>query len=89
MTRSKQNQERQCKVNLYEEEAEECDFTETRMYGTIVGILDSVTRNQQHVGVLSLDKPGTPEEEQSTEVGRFMWFKPVHFTGFSLTSNRI
>ena len=54
------------------------EFEETRTYGIIVGILESNTRSQNHVGVLSLVKPNMRDEEDTaTEVGRFVWFWPV------------
>ncbi|KAJ3346084.1 hypothetical protein HDU91_007139 [Kappamyces sp. JEL0680] len=75
-TRSVQNQERQARVNLFEEKEEEFDFQDSRIYATVVGIIESNVRDQHHVGTLQLDKPGTPPEVQSTEVGRFVWFRP-------------
>ncbi|KAJ3301829.1 hypothetical protein HDV03_000296 [Kappamyces sp. JEL0829] len=75
-TRSVQNQERQARVNLFEEKEEEFDFQDSRIYATVVGIVESNVRDQHHVGTLQLDKPGTPLEVQSAEVGRFVWFRP-------------
>jgi exoribonuclease R len=42
-----------------------------------VGILEGHTMTQNHVGTLHLDRPNLSEAESVTEVGRFVWFKPV------------
>jgi exoribonuclease R len=71
-----QNQERQAKVNLYEEKEKENETEEARTYATVVGILESHVRTYSHVGTLSFDKPGTPVEEQVGSIGRLVWFRP-------------
>lgn len=52
------------------------EFEETRSYGTIVAIVESSTRLQNHVGTLFLERPGTLDEEKTDQIGRFVWFKP-------------
>ncbi|KAI8897838.1 hypothetical protein BC833DRAFT_592225 [Globomyces pollinis-pini] len=77
MTKSLENQKRQNKCNLTIDEVEVEEFEETRVFGTIVFILESSMRERTFVGELSVEKPTSEVQNNGTgSNSKFVWFKP-------------
>jgi exoribonuclease R len=79
--KQQQNKERQKKCEKVSldpaSESEEEELDETRIFGQVVYIVESACYKQNHVGTLSIDRPGIRDDsEKSSEIGRHIWFKP-------------